>query len=59
MDFPLYFQNRISPGNHFKIKLEGLNFQNLLIFMQTITGSFCGMIGIFPPTPLYEVYISQ
>ena len=27
--------------------LEGLNFQDLLIFIQTITGSFCGMIGCF------------
>ena len=47
MDFPLYFQKQISPGHHFKIKLEGWNFQDLLIFMQTITGLFCGLIGFF------------
>ena len=47
MDFPLYFQKRISPGHHFKINLEGWNCQDLLSFMQTITGSFCWMIEFF------------
>ena len=60
MDFPLYFQKRISPGHHFKIELEGWNFQDLLIFMQTITGSFCGMIGFFLiSTPLYLRFFFQ
>ena len=47
MDFPLYFQKRIFLCHHFKIKPEGWNFQDLLILMQTITGSFCGIIGFF------------
>ena len=39
-------------GHHFKIKLESWNFQDLLIFMQLIAGSFCGMIGFI--TTLYH-----
>ena len=55
MDIPLYFQKQISMCHHFKIELEGWNFQDLQIFMQTITSSFCGTIrfcfNYHPPLP--------
>jgi hypothetical protein len=31
--------------HRFKIELEGSNFQDLLIYMRKMTGSFCGTIG--------------
>ena len=41
MDFRLYFRERISMCHHFKMKLEGWNFQDLITFMQTMTRSIC------------------